>query len=66
MRKIKQRLQKGKLVVDLKTKDNRIEAFDLAYLVASSYLPNPDNKTKVRHKDGNIYNNAVQNLEWVD
>ena len=38
----------------------------IAYLVARAFVPNPECRRWVRHKDGDRTNNAASNLEWCD
>lgn len=45
--------------------DGKSRSTLLHRIVAKTFIPNPDNKPTVNHKDGNKRNNAVSNLEWA-
>ena len=56
---------KGYLVVNL-SKDGSNKRYYIHRLVASAFIPNPDNLPEVNHIDENKMNNSVENLEWCN
>ena len=38
----------------------------VSYLVARAFVPNPEGREFVRHKNGNPTDNRAENLEWCD
>lgn len=50
--------------VDL-CKDGKAKRFLVHRLIAETFLPNPENKPCINHKDENKSNNALSNLEWA-
>jgi len=41
------------------------KSFKVHQMVARTFIPNPDKKSCVNHKDGDKLNNHVDNLEWM-
>ena len=44
--------------------DNKRKWLKVSRLVALAFIPNPENKPTVNHKDGNRQNDKKSNLEW--
>ena len=55
---------KGYLAIDLWKNKKRYRR-RIHRLVAEVFIPNPENKPEVNHKDCNTSNNNLENLEWV-
>jgi len=54
----------GYLVVDL-YKNNKGTKVAIHRLLAEAFIPNPENKPCIDHKDGNRQNNKLSNLRWA-
>ena len=46
-------------------KDGKATKHNVHVLLATTFLPNPDNLPEVNHKDGVKLNNDITNLEWI-
>lgn len=63
--KLKPHLALGYLSFLFYNEDGSTKRVRVNRAVALLFIPNPDNKPEVNHKDGNKLNNHYSNLEWV-
>lgn len=64
VKELKPKIDKyGYLVVTLHI-DGKQKSITIHTLVAKAFIPNPENKPQVNHKDGNKQNPDESNLEW--
>lgn len=56
---------KGYLCVNIYNTEGKCKHAKIHRLVAEAFIPNPDNKPQVNHKDEIKINNCVDNLEWM-
>lgn len=54
----------GYLVVTVR-KEGRRYGTGVHRLIAAAFIPNPENKPQINHKNGNRVDNNPENLEWV-
>ena len=46
-------------------KDGAVKTHLVSRLIATTFIPNPENKGFVNHKNGDPLDNSIENLEWV-
>lgn len=56
---------KGYFDVGIRKADGTRKYLRISRMVAEAFVPNPENKPQVNHKDGNKLNNIWTNLEWA-
>ena len=55
----------GYFCVTITLKNHKQKVVPVHRLIAQTFIPNPENKPQVNHKNGIKTNNNVENLEWV-
>lgn len=55
----------GYCIVNL-WKDNKPKTVRVNRIIAETFIPNPNNYPQCNHKDEDLDNNCVENLEWCD
>ena len=64
-RELKQEIMNSGYARVALSKKGKVTKSTVHRLVASAYIPNPENKSTVNHIDNDTTNNTVSNLEWA-
>lgn len=59
------RLTKSGYVAIALSKNNKSYSRYIHRLIGLTYIPNPENKLEINHKNGKNSDNSIENLEWV-
>ena len=62
---MKQNVHPNRYMNVLLTSGGKQRNYKVHRLVAKAFIPNPENKEQVNHKDETRTNNRVENLEWA-
>jgi len=57
--------KKSYQIIRLSDGKGNVKAFYVHQIVCKAFLPNHSNSWGIRHKDGDVTNNALENLEWL-
>ena len=63
-KEVHQVISNGKMAAVFKLKNHKVRKLRVPLLVAQAFIPNPYDLSFARNKDGDIYNNCVDNIEW--
>ena len=63
---MKQSERNGYLFVNLSEGHRKVKSIDIHRIVATAFVPNPNDLTEINHKDENKHNNLPSNLEWCN
>jgi hypothetical protein len=64
LKKVKSKTGYWTIPTKIGGRNGKYKTFKVHRAVAEAYIPNPNDKPFINHKDGNKLNNSVDNLEW--